>query len=94
MVKLRDTAFAAQMARELLWERESNLSLADYVQVSQTFVVLYYNVDFNGGLTQDTTAWWISFVPLTRRSRTSRRCLQPTNVCLPRHVYLMQLLWA
>ncbi|OWZ76660.1 hypothetical protein C365_04813 [Cryptococcus neoformans Bt85] len=36
-----DTAFAAQMARELLWERESNLSLADYVQVSQTLVDLF-----------------------------------------------------
>jgi hypothetical protein len=32
----RDTAFAAQMARELLWEREKDLQLADFVEVSQT----------------------------------------------------------
>ncbi|WRT70150.1 uncharacterized protein IL334_007144 [Kwoniella shivajii] len=36
-----DTAFAAQMARELLWIREDDLSLQDYVQVSQTLVDLF-----------------------------------------------------
>lgn len=33
---LRDTAFAAQMAREILWEQEDKLKLEDYVDVSQT----------------------------------------------------------
>ncbi|WWC91816.1 uncharacterized protein L201_006763 [Kwoniella dendrophila CBS 6074] len=36
-----DTAFAAQMARELLWIREDDLALKDYVQVSQTLVDLF-----------------------------------------------------
>jgi hypothetical protein len=34
----RDTAFAAQMARELLWEKESDLALANFVEVSQRCV--------------------------------------------------------
>jgi hypothetical protein len=33
---LRDTAHAAQMARELLWEKDGNLRLEDYVDVAQT----------------------------------------------------------
>ncbi|WVQ84664.1 hypothetical protein IAT38_006819 [Cryptococcus sp. DSM 104549] len=36
-----DTALAAQMARELLWESEDDLRLGDYVQVSQTLVDLF-----------------------------------------------------
>ena len=32
----RDTALAAEMAREILWEREDDLKLADFVDVSQT----------------------------------------------------------
>jgi hypothetical protein len=32
----RDTAFAARMALELLWEDEDDLALADYVDVFQT----------------------------------------------------------
>ncbi|WVQ66895.1 uncharacterized protein L199_005086 [Kwoniella botswanensis] len=36
-----DTAFAAQMARELLWVRQDDLALKDYVQVSQTLVDLF-----------------------------------------------------
>ena len=32
----RDTAFAAKMARQLLWEREEDLLLKNYVEVSQT----------------------------------------------------------
>ncbi|KAK4688147.1 hypothetical protein P7C73_g1970, partial [Tremellales sp. Uapishka_1] len=36
-----DTAFAASMARELLWEEEEDLALADYVDVTQTLVDLF-----------------------------------------------------
>ncbi|ORX40536.1 hypothetical protein BD324DRAFT_6506 [Kockovaella imperatae] len=36
-----DTSFAAQMARELLWEREDSLKLQDYVDVAQTLVDLF-----------------------------------------------------
>ncbi|WVF72917.1 hypothetical protein IAT40_007735 [Kwoniella sp. CBS 6097] len=36
-----DTAYAAQMARELLWVQEDDLALSDYVQVSQTLVDLF-----------------------------------------------------
>jgi hypothetical protein len=32
----RDTSFAAQMARELLWEQERDLDLSNYVDVAQT----------------------------------------------------------
>jgi glycerol-3-phosphate O-acyltransferase/dihydroxyacetone phosphate acyltransferase len=32
----RDTAFAAEMARELLWEKDDDLKLEDFVDVSQT----------------------------------------------------------
>ncbi len=32
----RDTAFAAHMARQILWEREDDLRLRDYVEVSQS----------------------------------------------------------
>jgi len=32
----RDTSFAAQMARELLWEQERDLKLSDYIDVAQT----------------------------------------------------------
>lgn len=32
----RDTAFAAEMAREILWEKEDDLKLEDFVDVSQT----------------------------------------------------------
>lgn len=32
----RETAFAAQMARELLWEKETDLALSNFVDVSQT----------------------------------------------------------
>jgi glycerol-3-phosphate O-acyltransferase/dihydroxyacetone phosphate acyltransferase len=31
-----DTAFAAQMAREILWEEEDDLDLSNYIEVSQT----------------------------------------------------------
>ncbi|CAD6575431.1 MAG: hypothetical protein TREMPRED_001419 [Tremellales sp. Tagirdzhanova-0007] len=36
-----DTAFAAKMARQLLWEREEDLLLKNYVEVSQTLVDLF-----------------------------------------------------
>ncbi|WWD19707.1 hypothetical protein CI109_104171 [Kwoniella shandongensis] len=36
-----DTAYAAQMARELLWERDDDLALSDYVNVSQTLVDIF-----------------------------------------------------
>ncbi|GFZ48760.1 hypothetical protein JCM24511_06509 [Saitozyma sp. JCM 24511] len=36
-----DTAFAAQMARELLWEKESDLALANFVEVSQSLADLF-----------------------------------------------------
>jgi hypothetical protein len=32
----RDSAYAAQMARELLWEKDDDLKLVDFVDVSQT----------------------------------------------------------
>lgn len=32
----RNTAFAAQMARQILWEREKDVSLANFVEISQT----------------------------------------------------------
>lgn len=32
----RATSFAAQMARELLWEQERDLKLSDYIDVAQT----------------------------------------------------------
>lgn len=35
-LKGRDTSFAAQMARELLWEQERDLKLSDYIDVAQT----------------------------------------------------------
>ena len=31
----RETAYAAQMAREILWEQESDLKLSEYVDVAQ-----------------------------------------------------------
>ena len=31
----RDTAYAAKMAREILWEQERDLPLSDYVDVAQ-----------------------------------------------------------
>ncbi|WWC72092.1 uncharacterized protein I206_106052 [Kwoniella pini CBS 10737] len=40
-----DTAFAAQMARELLWVHEDDLALKDFVQVSQTLVDLFSTQD-------------------------------------------------
>ncbi|WWC64493.1 uncharacterized protein I303_107103 [Kwoniella dejecticola CBS 10117] len=40
-----DTAYAAQMARELLWVREDDLALKDYIQVSQTLVDLFTTPD-------------------------------------------------
>ena len=59
----RETAYAAQMARELLWESEDDLKLVDFVDVSQTCVSLH------------PSAW--SMVPhatdrLVRFSRPSR----------------------
>jgi hypothetical protein len=36
LTQKRDTAYAAQMARELLWETERDLKLKDYVDVAQT----------------------------------------------------------
>lgn len=36
MLTGRDTSYAAQMARELLWEQERDLNLSDYVDVAQT----------------------------------------------------------
>ncbi|WVR07618.1 hypothetical protein IAU60_004660 [Kwoniella sp. DSM 27419] len=36
-----DTAYAAKMARELLWVKEDDLSLRDYVQVAQTLTDLF-----------------------------------------------------
>ncbi|KAL7418530.1 hypothetical protein Q5752_006988 [Cryptotrichosporon argae] len=36
-----DTAFAAQMTRELLWQDEDRLPLSDYVPVAQTLVDLF-----------------------------------------------------
>lgn len=35
---IRDTAYAAQMAREILWEQEKDLKLSEYVDVAQTSV--------------------------------------------------------
>jgi glycerol-3-phosphate O-acyltransferase/dihydroxyacetone phosphate acyltransferase len=35
----RETAYAAQMAREILWEQETDLKLSEYVDVAQTQVV-------------------------------------------------------
>jgi hypothetical protein len=35
-LNFRDTAFAAEMAREILWEKEDDLKLEDFVDVSQT----------------------------------------------------------
>ncbi|WOO82322.1 Glycerol-3-phosphate O-acyltransferase 2 [Vanrija pseudolonga] len=40
-----DTAFAAQMARQLLWKYEDDLALADYVDVAQTLVDLFSTKD-------------------------------------------------
>lgn len=31
-----DTAYAAKMAREILWEEESDLELSNYIDVTQT----------------------------------------------------------
>ena len=38
---VRDTFYAAKMARELLWEREQDLKLSDYLDVAQTSVARY-----------------------------------------------------
>jgi hypothetical protein len=32
----RDSSNAAQMAKELLWEKDTDLALSDFVDVSQT----------------------------------------------------------
>ncbi|ORY33433.1 hypothetical protein BCR39DRAFT_520025 [Naematelia encephala] len=40
-----DTVYAAQMAREILWEREDDLKLTDHVEVSQTLVDLFSTSD-------------------------------------------------
>ena len=35
-VSLRDTLFAARMARDILWNKETSIKLEDFVSVSQT----------------------------------------------------------
>lgn len=40
-----DTMYAAKMATELLWRKEDNLALADYVDVAQTLVDLFATND-------------------------------------------------
>ncbi|EIW71954.1 hypothetical protein TREMEDRAFT_36357 [Tremella mesenterica DSM 1558] len=74
-----ETAFAAQMARELLWEDEDALALTDFVDVSQTLVDLFTTTS-NDRITK-LKALLATYHRLLTSSRISNSAL--TDIPLP-----------